>query len=398
MTKIKTIFSKKNLIKSGLIFVCLALVFTSVSIFNRPVAADQYDDKIRALQQDIAKYQAEQEKLNQQAVTLESTLAKLSSQRAAIQAQIDLSQAKYDKLVLDIKQTEKDIQDNRDALGITIANLYVDDDITPIEILASSSSISDYMDKQEYRNSVRDELTEKISSIKALKTKLETQKKEVAKVLSDQKSEKATLVAKQNEQQSLLDQTKGDEAKYQQLISDSEDQIAEARAIQAAIRARLNSTGGYVLIDSSQLSEYPWNSSNCPMWGYLSTGGSDGNGGDGHGYGCRQCASYVAWRFAKETGIYPSWGNAWQFTNGAKSLGYQEGGPQSGSIAVMDPATAGNVYYGHVAWVETDPYINGNGQEVIQVSQYNYDFGWGYGMYSRMELSVNAFDHYIHIK
>lgn len=398
MKKIKNIINKKNILRSGLIIVCLVIAFAGIPMLDQPVSADQYDDKIKALQEDIAKYQSEQDKLAKQAVTLESTLAQLNSQAAAIQAQIDISQAKYNKLVLQIKETEKDIQDNKDALGVTIADLYVGDNITPIEMLASSQTISDYLDKQEYKNSVRDELTATISKVKELKKKLETQKKDVAKTLEDQKSQKATLVAKQNEQQNILDQTRGDEAKFQELIGDSEAEIAEAKAIQAAIRARLNNTGGYLLIDSGLLSDYPWNASNCPMWGFLSTGGADGNGGDGYGYGCRQCASYVAWRFAKETGIYPSWGNAWQFTAGATSLGYQEGAAQAGSIAVMDPATAGNVYYGHVAWVETDPYVNSIGQTVIQVSQYNYDFGWGYGMYSRMELSVNAFDHYIHIK
>jgi surface antigen len=62
----------------------------------------------------------------------------------------------------------------------------------------------------------------------------------------------------------------------------------------------------------------------------------------------------------------------------------------------MDPGKAGQSY-GHVAWVESDPQVI-NGQNVILVSQYNYDYGAGYGMYSEMILSVNAFDHYIHVK
>jgi surface antigen len=127
------------------------------------------------------------------------------------------------------------------------------------------------------------------------------------------------------------------------------------------------------------------------MSGYLSTGGADGNGGDGYGYGCRQCASYAAWRIAKETGIYYRWGNAVDFTRNARNAGYQEGAPMPGSIAVMDPAKAGQGY-GHVAWVEA---VSGGN---VTVSQYNYDYGQGYGMYSMMTLSASAFDHYIKIK
>jgi surface antigen len=65
--------------------------------------------------------------------------------------------------------------------------------------------------------------------------------------------------------------------------------------------------------------------------------------------------------------------------------------PMPGSIAVMDPGKAGQSY-GHVAWVES---VSGN---MVTISQYNYDYGDGYGMYSVMTLSSGAFDHYVKIK
>jgi len=396
--------------KVALVFVSVVLaVYVPIQIMNKIAHAEcssisECDAEISARQRDIAKYQVASDKLNSQATTLKIALEQLANQKASIQAAIDISQAKYNKLVKQIADTEKQIKDNKDALGTTIASMYVDGNVTPIEMLASSKNIGDYLDKQEYQSSIRNQLTSTISTIKELKAKLDKQKIDVGKVLKDQKSQKATLIAKESEQQNLLDMTKGQEASYQQLISDNQAKIADARATQAAISSRINNTGGYVLIDAGSLVDYPWNASNCPMWGYLSTGGSDGDGHDGgadgigsDGYGCRQCASYVAWRFAKETGVYPYWGDAVDFTAGATSLGYKEGGPQAGSIAVMDPAKAGQ-YHGHVAWVESDPYTNSRGETVIQVSQYNFDFGQGYGMYSLMELSVYAFDHYIHIK
>ncbi|HRN90527.1 MAG TPA: CHAP domain-containing protein [Candidatus Saccharibacteria bacterium] len=365
-------------------------VLLPIQMVTRPAAADQYDERISTLQKEIEAYKAEANRLNSQASTLQSALAQLATQKNTIQAQIDINQAKHDQLVIQIADTEQQIKDNRDALGVTIADLYVDDQISPLEMLASSTSVSDYLDKQEYRSSVRDQLSSTITKIKELKAQLDQQKADVDKVLADQKDQKAILVAKEAEQQNLLASTQGQEANYQKMISSNEAKIIEAKATQAIINSRINGTGGYTLVDSGSLGDYPWNASNCPMWGYLSTGGSNGNGGDGRGYGCRQCASYVAWRFAKETGIYPSWGNAVDFTNNAKSLGYVEGGPQAGSIAVMDPASAGQSY-GHVAWVEA---VNG-GQ--VLVSQYNYNYGAGYGMYSMMWLSAGAFDHYIHI-
>ncbi|HZJ34906.1 MAG TPA: CHAP domain-containing protein [Candidatus Angelobacter sp.] len=397
--KLHTIKSVLTTLSSKILLVfLLVLIIVGVQLqMAQKTSADQYDDKIAALQQDIARYQAEGIRLNNEAATLQSALAQLANQKVAIQAEIDLSQAKHDQLVIDIADTEKKIKDNQDALGVTIANLYVEADISPLEMLASSKNISDYLDKQEYRNSVRDELAATILNVKDLKKTLDAQKAEVAKTLEDQKMQQGILIAKESEQKNLLDRTKGEEAGYQQLIGDSQAQIAEAKATQAIINARINQTGGGTVINGGLLPDYTWNDINCPMLGYYSTIGSDGNGSDGYGYGCRQCASYVAWRIAKETNFYPSWGNAVDFTANAQSrFGVGDGQPRADSIAVMDPGKAGQSF-GHVAWVETDPYTKNDGRTVIQVSQYNYDYGQGYGMYSLMELSVDAFDHYVQV-
>lgn len=393
------VLKSKTTRKWAVLFVCAVIAtIVPLQIISKQVGAtcqsvSECDAEIAARQRDIITYQAETDRLSAQVATLQSALATISSQKAVIQAQLGISQAQYDKLVQQIADTEQKIKDNQNALGTVIADLYVNDKITPIEMLASSKTISDYLDKQEYRSSVRDQLTATITEIKQLKATLVTQKSDVEVVLTQQKSERDAIAAKEAEQSNILAVTQGQESNYQNLISQNQSAIAQARAYQAALTARFNGSGGYTLVAGGLLGDYPWNQENCPFYpyNYMSYGGADGIGGDRHGYGCRQCASYVAWRMAKETNIYPSWGDAVNFTAGAESLGYQEGGPQAGSIAVMDPAKAGQ-YHGHVAWVEA---VSGN---QVLVSQYNYDYGAGYGMYSEMWLSSAAFDHYIHIK
>ena len=384
--------SKSLALKWGLaLLAVIIVVIASVMWINRPVSADQYDDKIRALQADMSRYQAESDRLNVEAASLANALAQITNEKNALQSQVNLSQNQYDQLLIKIAETEKQIIDNQDALGSTLASLYVDDDISPVEMLASSKDISEFLNKQEYRNSIKKELSSTINTVKDLKVQLTGQKTEVEKVLNEQKAARDSLAAKENEQANLVAQTRNDEAAYQGLIRNSASGIAEAKAQQAALRARSNATGGYSLVDSGSLSDYPWNSSNCPMQGYMSTGGSNGNGGDGRGYGCRQCVSYVAWKIAKETGIYyNNWGNGGQWAQSAISAGYQNLGrsPETGSIAVL----YGNP--GHVAWVEG---VSPDGSKVT-VSQYNYNYGAGYGMYSEMVLSTSFFDQYVKIK
>jgi len=412
----KIINRKKNTKSITLVFISLvvAVVLSTQLLVKQADAGcntkESCQAQITSLENDVAAYQAEAASLNSKAITLNIALSQITNQKSALQAQIDINQAKYDQLVIQIADTEQKIKDNQAALGETIANMYVADQITPLEMLASSKNIGDYLDKQEYRSSVRSELTTTITKIKELKKSLDEQKAQGEKILNDQKNQRDALAVKENEQQKLIDTTKGNEATYQGLIADNIAQINEARAIQAAIGNRSNSTGGYVLVDSGSIGDYKWNNSNCPMGAwyqglwmpFFSNEGSDGDGHDGgadgigsDGYGCRQCASYVAWKIAKETGSYPYWGNAIDFTANAKGAPFYgtEGEPHRGSIAVLD---AGG--FGHVAWVESEPYINDKGQKVILVSQYNFDYGAGYGMYSMMELSVNFFDHYVQIK
>ncbi len=385
--------------KSFLVFSAIVLVASGfVYMQTRPASADQYADKIRALQADMVRYQREADRLSGEALTLANALAQIANERAALQAQVDKSQAEHDKLVIEITDTEKQIKENQDALGSTIADLYVDDSISPIEMLASSQNISDFLDKQEYRNSVKDELGTTIKKVKSLKEQLTVKKEEVVKVLEEQKAARDAIVAKEAEQATLLARTQNDEAKYQGMVKDSEAQIAEARATQAALRARVNSNGGYAVVEAGGTGGYPWNYTNCPMWGFLSTGGADSDGGDGWGYGCRQCASYVAWRIYKELdlpGVPTGLGNAKDFTRTTQRAGingqYLGMNPQPGSIAVMDPGKAGQSY-GHVAWVEA---VAG---DQVTVSQYNYDYGQGYGMYSKGVMSKYNFDHFVKIK
>ena len=385
---------------SGLVLIALVVTFASFRLATMSASADQYDDKISALQSDMAQYQTQADILNGQAVSLQNAVAQLENQRAALQAQVDLNQAQYDQLTIQIADTQTKIKTNQDALGATIADLYVDGSTTPIELLASSTNISDFLNKQEYRNSIRDQLSSTIKTVKDLKTQLDNQKTAVTKVLDEQKAARDSIVANETQQQNLLNQTNNSEANYQSLISSSAAQIAAAKATQAAIRARSNSTGGYTLVDAGSLAAYPWNDSNCQMVGYMSTGGAPGTDGeDGHGYGCRQCVSFVAWRVAKATGVYyndlgngGSAGYNLVHNHGYTDLGHT---PQVGSVAVLwgisSPPYSNSSNPGHVAYVEG---VSDDGSHVT-VSQYNYNYGAGWGMYSEMVLSTSFFDQYV---
>ena len=165
--------------RSLLIVSVVVMAFAVPIQFAGRASAENYDARIRALEQDIARYDAEAAKLSEQANSLQREVNRLSNEKAVIQAQVDLSQARFDQLTADIKTNEEKIAKSKDALGTIIADLYVDDQVSTIEMLASSKGIGDFIDKQEYRSITRDQLSSTIKEIKELKEKLEVQKKEV---------------------------------------------------------------------------------------------------------------------------------------------------------------------------------------------------------------------------
>lgn len=252
--------------------------------------ADSYDDKIAALNQQIAAYDAEAQKLAKKADSLQKQLGILANQKAAIEVRIDANQAKHDKLQQDIVVKEQKIADNREALGEILADLYVDDKISPLEMLASSDTISDFIDKQEYRASLRDTMSSTIEETKALKVKLEEDRTAVAKVLDEQKAQRQILAGKEAQRQQLLAQTKGSEARYKSMISDKSSQIAELQREAAAVRAAIAAGGnGASGGSASNVAGYPFYPNGC---GFIN---------DGYGYYRCQCVSYVAYRLAADS-------------------------------------------------------------------------------------------------
>jgi len=379
--------SRKLKTRAGLLVIAAFMAVATPLAMSQQANADDYDARIAALQQQINQYQAAAKALGAQADSLQRTVDGINNEISQIQAQIDLNQAQYDKLVVEIKDTEKQIADNRDALGEVLADLSIDGKISPLEMLASSKNISDYVDKQTYQSSIKDELKATIERIKQLKEDLEKKKVQTEELLASQKRDREALDAKRAEQQQLVNETRGQEAAYASLRDKTNAEKERLMAAQqAAIRAASARNGGVSFVGGGD-GGYPWNAGNCPMSGMYSTGGANGNGGDGWGYGCRQCASYAAWKVGERTGVIPTnLGNANQFPG---SLSYRPQGStaRANSLGVISAGA-----YGHVVWVETDPDASG----FITVSQYNANYGGGWGNFSRVRVHQSTYDRFIY--
>lgn len=374
--------SKGLVTKSVLVATAVVMVMAAPLGMMPRANADKFDDRINALQNEISQYQEEAGRLGKQADSLQSELARLNAEKSTIQGQIELTQAKHDKLKNQIKETEKKIDDNKDALGVTLADLYVDDTISPLEMLASSENIGDYVDKQTYRSAMSDQLNTTIKEINTLKTKLEKQKKAVDRVLADQKAQHKALANKEAERQRVLSVTKGKEANFKKLADERKSQVEEQKRLQQAeVARRLAASGGagFVAVPGSNANGgYPSVWANAPQDSIV----------DSWGMYNRECTSYAAFRVDQAYGNMPYWGgvgNAYQWSGNARAAGIPTGStPKPGSVGVLNDGG-----FGHVAWVDS---VQSDGTITID----HYNINWS-GQYARWTgVSPSFFDTYIY--
>ncbi|HYG84154.1 MAG TPA: CHAP domain-containing protein [Verrucomicrobiae bacterium] len=334
-------------------------------------AADRIRDQIEAAEREVKQFEAQIERLQGQANTLQNALAKLAAEKAAIQAKVDANEAKRSGLITEIAETEANIKRNQAVLGETVASLYLDDGLSPLEMLASSKSIGDYIDKQEYRTAIREQLQVSINEIKELRRKLNEQKVAVEKILAEQKGQRDQIAAKEAERQRLLRETRGQEANYSRMAGERRREInqmaQELNALYAQAAARWR--GGYITVGGGGGYKYAGQG--------LTIGNCPGDCVDEFRLYRGQCTSYVAWRLASEgykvytfdgrgdATQWPDtatsyWASLYGEVNAAKVRNY----PRAG-FAAVDQNIAPP--YGHVMYVEA---VNGDG--TITIAEYNY--------------------------
>ena len=330
-----------------------------------PVAwADRYQEQIDKLRRQNQSSEGARTNLQAGAASLEETIAALRAEIAAVEAQIGANQAKRAELARKIKQFETQLARERNTLGANIKQMYVDSDMSTLEMLASSKNLSEYIDRDQYRISVQDKITATMERIEQLKNKLDKQKKTIEKLLKDQQQMRKTLAAKRTENNRLLSLNRSQQAAFNKNISANNGRIAELQRQQAIENARHNIGA----ISYSGSGGYPWASVPFPNsmpdpWGMYK----------------RQCVSYTAWKVSSTGRHMPYWGgrgNANLWDDNARAAGIPvDYNPRPGDVGVSNSGT-----YGHVVYVER---VHGDG--TITVSQYNA--GWD-GRYSVVRRST----------
>lgn len=216
--------------KSWLILILFSL-FWLVSV--RAVFADERNDKIRQLEASIEQY-------NQEIQKKQSEAQNLSNQISIFELQIKQSQAEIDATNLTIKQLvsaigekesgiakkEKEIKEENILLAQYLRQVARSDGSSLLGFLLRNDKFSDFFNDFNSLNNVQSKIQETLVAIKGLKEKLIKEKEDLEDDKAEQEQlkriqarQKTSMENSKKQKQKLLDQTKGQEKTYQQLIA-----------------------------------------------------------------------------------------------------------------------------------------------------------------------------------
>lgn len=302
--------------------------------------------------------------LRNEAVSYKDAVTRLSSQIGQVQNSIAENQTQQARLEAQIADAQAQIDSQKAILGEDLRTMYIDGQMSTIEALATSNDLSDYVNKEEYRNSVQSAIQATVGKIAALQVSLQNQKSQVSSLLSQQQSQANQLQSTKQQQAEMLNYNQSQQASYNSLTAANQ---AKLNALIAAQRsANTSSKGGYYFIRfpgavrSFSPSSYPYARAGFSM--STAPGCNDNDGPDKWGYCTRQCVSYTAWAVEASGRAAPKyWGNAKNWVAAAKRAGVPVyNTPQRGDVAISTSGT-----WGHAMYVES---VVGN---KINVSQYN---------------------------
>lgn len=364
--------SKKLLVLSSLKFLSGILVTVLVSsglILSPLVHATTLQEQIDQLSQQNAQTQGQVDNLEDQAVDFNDKINKLQAEINGLQEQINQSIAKINETQTKIDEAQTELDQQKKLLGENIRAMYVEGQISTLEMLASSKDLSDFVDKQQYRNAVKDKIKSTLDKVNELKHQLDAQKESLENQKKDQESRQGRFNTQKAEQDRLLGLNQAQRDSLNGEIKNNSKKISELRAQQAAENAKL--FGGSVPTGIPGGGGYPGAWAFAPIDSIV----------DSWGMYNRECVSYTAWKVWSSGRYMPYWGgigNANQWDDNAIAAGIPtDTNPRVGDVAIKNAG-----YYGHAMYVE---YVYGDG--TIYVSQYNA--GWD-GNYSEARIYASG--------
>ncbi len=193
---------------------------------------DDLEKKAESYRRMIDLKQQQQNTLKNQLETMEINESIIENNVHITKKEIEEKEETIENLQEDISGMQEEIDKSKEGLGEMLRTYYkIEEEIT-LSMLSSQGSLSEIFDHSEYLNQASQDLEKALKEIKNKKdeltknrTELENKKNELEGTEDKLKDELTNLANEKQNKSVLLNKTAGEEAKYQKLLSDIEDEI-----------------------------------------------------------------------------------------------------------------------------------------------------------------------------
>ena len=184
---------------------------------------DKYKSEGKDLQSEISILNARINKLNLQIKSITISLSKINQEIGANEKQI--------------RGTENEITRNKIILERSLQNIYTNENLSLAEILLRNPRLSDFFGEVSDLMAVQDSLRAAFEKLSQLHEELVNEKEALAIKKNDneqlkayQDSQRASINSVKSEKADILNITKGNEAKYQTLLKETQKTAAQIRS------------------------------------------------------------------------------------------------------------------------------------------------------------------------
>ena len=242
----------------------------------------------------VSTIQKEQKALQKEIDALDSELYDLVLEVEELSVQIDETQVEIEETEANLQSAQEACAEQYESMKVRIQYMYEAEDASVFEMLLEAGSISEFLNKLEYVNSVYDYDREKMDQYEAIQAEIKDLKEALDEEMAGLEADKASLVQKEASLDAMITEKKGTmkdldaELKKAKEIA-AREAAARAAAAAAKLKVAANTSynvngdlnpakttsidGSSVVAFANQYVGYPY------VWGGTSlTGGCDCSG------------------------------------------------------------------------------------------------------------------------
>ncbi len=220
------------------VLITIVLLMNHVEVLAKSAEQEELENEKSKVDSQIKEAQEKQEQLEAEKSETMKTVESLITQISSVQKEVDELESKISDLQTEISSRERDIEQKEEEyneqeklLDARIVALYKSGDTSYLDVLLTSSSITDFLAKYymaeeliNYDKELMQSIKQQKADIETEKTQLEADKKELDTSLAQTEQKKTSLKSLKNEKEDYVAQLTAEEKEVQEEIEELEEE------------------------------------------------------------------------------------------------------------------------------------------------------------------------------